>query len=262
MDGTDSMRRLVSRAYILRSLARSVSTPGEGDASQVLAAVAALAAGAPGSSVEPGPASADAPGPGPRAADEWPDVPAALVEAARAAWLAWELGSARREYTRLFCGKVLASPNEASYGDGRRPAGRARELADISGFYTAFGFGPAVRGAQLFDHIAVELEFVSLMLLKQAYALDLQDREAYEISAAATRAFLQEHLGRWVPAFCAQCLDHEPAPPLAAALALIERVVAEECRICGAAPVLLSGRIEPETEDGAFECPRSSTAIH
>jgi TorA maturation chaperone TorD len=84
---------------------------------------------------------------------------------------------------------------------------QSQEMADIAGFYRAFGFnlGGAVRERP--DHIAVELEFMHVMALKEAYALDSGITEHVEICIEAQGKFLQDHLGRWVDLF-AQSVAH------------------------------------------------------
>jgi len=78
---------------------------------------------------------------------------------------------------------------------------QSQELADIAGFYAAFGFanGGAVRERP--DHLAVELEFMQALALKEAHAL-LNDLQEYvEMCADAQVKFLAEHLGAWIGLF-------------------------------------------------------------
>jgi TorA maturation chaperone TorD len=79
---------------------------------------------------------------------------------------------------------------------------QSQELADIAGFYRAFGFqtGAAVRERP--DHLATELEFMYLLVLKEAYAAMYDLPEQAEICANAQRNFLQDHLARWIGPFC------------------------------------------------------------
>jgi nitrate reductase assembly molybdenum cofactor insertion protein NarJ len=79
---------------------------------------------------------------------------------------------------------------------------QSQELADIAGFYQAFGFhtGAAVRERP--DHLATELEFMYLLALKEAYAVVNSMPEQAEICVDAQRKFLQDHLGRWIGPFC------------------------------------------------------------
>jgi len=78
---------------------------------------------------------------------------------------------------------------------------QSQELADIAGFYRAFGFtvGGPVRERP--DHLAVELEFMHVLALKEAYAAERGIAEHVEICADAQRKFLQDHLGRWIGLF-------------------------------------------------------------
>ncbi len=80
---------------------------------------------------------------------------------------------------------------------------QSQEMADIAGFYHAFGFkmGGPVRERP--DHIAAELEFMQLLALKEACAFQFDAPENAEVCVAAQRKFLAEHLGRWVNLFAA-----------------------------------------------------------
>ena len=79
---------------------------------------------------------------------------------------------------------------------------QSQELADIAGFYQAFGFqtGGAVRERP--DHLATELEFMYLLALKEAYAVVNSMPQQAEICVDAERKFTQDHLGRWIRSFC------------------------------------------------------------
>jgi TorA maturation chaperone TorD len=47
---------------------------------------------------------------------------------------------------------------------------RFLKLADVAGFYAAFELTPATARPDMEDHIAAELEFMSVLALKEAYA--------------------------------------------------------------------------------------------
>jgi len=86
---------------------------------------------------------------------------------------------------------------ETSYEPGPGASGGPTfQMADIAGFYRAFGF--EVSGERP-DHIVPELEFLALVLVKEAYALMAGQVEGAEICATARRRFIAEHLGRWLP---------------------------------------------------------------
>lgn len=84
---------------------------------------------------------------------------------------------------------------------------QSQEMADIAGFYRAFGFTLGNEKRERPDHLAVELEFIHILALKEAYALDNGILEHVEICQAAQAEFLQSHLGRWVGLF-AQSVAH------------------------------------------------------
>lgn len=87
---------------------------------------------------------------------------------------------------------------------------QSQELADIAGFYNAFGFqiGGTVRERP--DHLATELEFMCLLAFKQAYAESHGETEHAEICAEAQQKFLRDHLGRWVNLFAERITQTAP----------------------------------------------------
>ncbi len=78
---------------------------------------------------------------------------------------------------------------------------QSQQMADVAGFYRAFGFalGDAVRERP--DHVAVELEFMHVLALKEAYAWQTGQTDYVEICVDAQQKFLQDHLGRWFGLF-------------------------------------------------------------
>lgn len=142
-------------------------------------------------------------------------------------------------------GKERVPLYETEYGRMRGLA-KGRDLADIVGFYNAFGFdlaqGPP---AEPPDHLAIELEFYALMLHKQV--LLAGDPTGQEIVADGRRKFLVDHLGAFVGALATRpsvVADPVYGPLLAWCAAL----VAEECRAEGVTPAPLDFF---EQEDGA-----------
>ena len=90
---------------------------------------------------------------------------------------------------------------------------QSQELADIAGFYQAFGFkvGGAVRERP--DHLAVELEFMYVLALKEAYAVVNGLHEQVEICHDAQGKFLRDHLGRWIGLFAESLAQSTPSGP-------------------------------------------------
>ena len=86
--------------------------------------------------------------------------------------------------------------------DGSADALRqAQELADIGGFYRAFGLEMAKACHERNDHIAAELEFLSLLATKEAYDVVDGDLEGSETVRRAERLFLRKHAARFGRAF-------------------------------------------------------------
>lgn len=78
---------------------------------------------------------------------------------------------------------------------------RTFEMADVAGFYKAFGVEVGDTGERV-DHIAVELEFMNLLAVKESIALQEEgEGEHAEICRNASRVFLRDHLGRWASRF-------------------------------------------------------------
>ncbi len=104
----------------------------------------------------------------------------------------------RARYLDLFDrGGERASLHETEHGR-MRGMSKGTDLADIAGFYQAFGvaIADAAQARELPDHLAVELEFYRVLLAKQVHLDDAGDREGSEIVKDARKKFLADHLGR------------------------------------------------------------------
>lgn len=86
---------------------------------------------------------------------------------------------------------------------------QTQELADISGFYRAFGlkFSEDVKKDK-YDHLCVELEFMHYLTYKEAYAIENHGDEQVSICVDAERKFMKEHLGRWTGLFAVLVNKH------------------------------------------------------
>lgn len=132
------------------------------------------------------------------------EVPASLREQLEALVRAPEgLEALRSEYIDLFDrGREQNSPYETEYGRDR-PLQKGGELADLAGFYRAFGLDPE-GSHEMLDHVAVECEFYALLELKAELLEERGDGEGVEIVRDAQRKFLESHLGRFVGALGAR----------------------------------------------------------
>lgn len=81
---------------------------------------------------------------------------------------------------------------------------QAQHLADIAGFYRAFGLEAAEDAGERVDHISLELEFMGALAYREAYALAHHGPAEVALLQEAQRAFLRDHLARWVPLLARQ----------------------------------------------------------
>jgi TorA maturation chaperone TorD len=99
------------------------------------------------------------------------------------------------EYHRLFEGNVVCPINESGFI--RRDKGVI--LADIAGFYRAFGFDISQKTGEKADHLNAELEFVAILLIMLAKT---QESETTRTTHEALSGFSFDHLDEWLPSFC------------------------------------------------------------
>lgn len=110
------------------------------------------------------------------------------------------IATTENEFLRVF-GLLLSPacpPYETEYCRQSLSVYRSQQLADIAGFYRAFGL-EAERERP--DHLVLELEFMAWLILKTLRAETLGDQEAAEVSRRAQARFFEEHLAWWTPAF-------------------------------------------------------------
>lgn len=100
------------------------------------------------------------------------------------------------DYIDLFDRSKEANPlYETEYGKSRFMS-KGNDLADIAGFYNAFGCKTDGDLTESLDHIAVELEFYWNLSQKADYHAKANNSEAISIIESAMKKFLSEHLGR------------------------------------------------------------------
>jgi TorA maturation chaperone TorD len=111
----------------------------------------------------------------------------------------------RAEYNRTF-GLVMCRecpPYETEYHPAEETFLRSQQLADIAGFYRAFGLAPSRSRPERPDHIALELEFMAFLLRKVHLAHEgaSATHEQRTVCADALGKFFRDHLAWWLPAF-------------------------------------------------------------
>jgi TorA maturation chaperone TorD len=169
------------------------------------------------------------------------------------------------EYDRVF-GLVIAKecpPYETEYYPAKETFQRSQQLADIAGFYRAFGIEPSMSTPERPDHIALELEFMAILSMKKRLAL-LTDEDGSNgmeqamICEDAARKFFTDHLCWWVPAF-ATGLRRKAGAGLYAAVAgvLAAWIPAERMRL-GVPPARMAVQAtlveRPEEQAGCADC--------
>ena len=158
------------------------------------------------------------------------------------------------QHQRLF-GLLIAKtapPYETEYCRSTLTFYRSQQLADIAGFYRAFGLEQSRDEPERQDHIAVELEFMAHLIERQRSAAstpELQEKAA--LCREAQRKFFEAHLAWWAPAFAELMARGTPDglyPAIAGALASF---VACERNILGIQPASALAEPKPEPEPAA-----------
>ncbi len=167
------------------------------------------------------------------------------------------LAELESEYIRLFGHTVRgACPlYELEYGQSEIIQ-QASFLADIGGFYSAFGLMPASEGHERADHLCVEAEFMSVLAAKEARAADTGDDAGREIIRESQASFLGDHLGRWLPACLRRVREAAPDTLYGRAAAFAAAFLAAECDALGVhiGPELLELRSADPSADTEIHC--------
>lgn len=99
-------------------------------------------------------------------------------------------------------------PYEGEYGQGHIFL-MSQSLADLGGFYGAFGLELTPEVKERLDHISVELEFMHVLALKESYALKHRHgRSKVILCRDAQQSFLKNHLGNWGCSFADRLGQH------------------------------------------------------
>ncbi|MBK9246507.1 MAG: molecular chaperone TorD family protein [Burkholderiales bacterium] len=108
------------------------------------------------------------------------------------------------DYTRLFLGPIEAParPYGSVWLEARQGLMQDSTVAVLD-LYAEGGFEMDESFRDLPDHVAAELEFLYLLLFRQAEALRDGDAQAQSRFAALRLRLLDEQLGRWVDPFAA-----------------------------------------------------------
>ncbi len=173
---------------------------------------------------------------------------------------AFDLDSLQAEHRQTF-GVTGSLCYESEYGLANEFQ-MSQEMADILGFYGAFGLRMGGRVRERADHIAAELEFLHVVNLKEAYAWQEHEVEFASICREAQARFLTDHLGRWM-SILAQVLQRGMPASLFAWLASVADawVQLEAARLAVELNPLAVRFLQPTPEGTPFSCAGCALAV-
>ncbi len=165
-----------------------------------------------------------------------------------------------REYLATF-GHTISTdcpPYETEY-DQAHVFQKSQTLADLGTFYQAFGVGPNPQVKERLDHISVELEFMNLLTLKEAYAHEQgHGEDKVELCRQAQIGFLANHLAHWIHSFIYRLEKRTGDVGIYAALGrILDRHISSEFArfTLDALPAGMEDPAEPEGELDCAACP-------
>ena len=99
---------------------------------------------------------------------------------------------------------------------------------------------------------------MSILALKEAYALAEGWVEHLEVTREAQRKFLQDHFGTWIDALVEQLRACDPHPFYAALGQAVQRLTRADVGRLHVTPLAISGWLtDPEIVGDAIQCPRA-----
>lgn len=128
-------------------------------------------------------------------------------------------------YHEAFGRTIRCSPYETDYTSSHAFM-QARDLADVAGFYRAFGYEPPPGGERV-DHAAFELEFLYALAHQEAALQRAGDTEGSNICRDATLKFLESHTGRFLGRF-EEAVSTSGTHPFFIEMARIARLVVDQ----------------------------------
>ncbi len=164
------------------------------------------------------------------------------------------LAELRRSHGLIFT--HIDNPDCPAYESAYCPGGifrQAEVMADVAGFYRAHGLAIGDRERERPDHIATELEFMSLLARKQAYALLNLATDDVEECERSQRHFLRDHLGVWAVAFAQRLQVLASDSPYEAVGRLVHLWLQDELEWLNAQPTdsWLEPQPMPDLDDGS-----------
>jgi TorA maturation chaperone TorD len=166
------------------------------------------------------------------------------------------------EATFGLLGGSKCPPYEVEYVPSKFTFQRSNIMADVAGFYRAFGLEISNSHPDRPDHIAVECEFLPQLLELERQASQSIDEEAESrvaICRNAQRRFLLEHVVWWFPAFARLLARQEPGGFYEAVAQFLAALVAAERALANLDPPQQG--VEPSPIENPDECSGCELAI-
>ena len=148
---------------------------------------------------------------------------------------------------RLFghTARGVVCPFETEYGGSDSAFRQPQELADIAGFYLAFGLRQKPETEERVDHIGCQCEFMGFLGRKEALVLErgrasaagpsASDHEMLEETRRAGKMFLRGHIGRFGRTFASRLMIADPAGLHGRLGDILFRLIGVECDRWGVA---------------------------
>jgi DMSO reductase family type II enzyme chaperone len=162
-------------------------------------------------------------------------------------------------YARLFEASVQTPcpPYESQYGS-INTFGMSRQLADVAGFYQAFGLKLSNTNKEMPDHISAEMEFMHILTLKEAHATMEGWTDKISVTRDAQKKFLLDHLGRWVSAICMSMQKSAAAEFYRELAKITNSHIKNEVNLLNIKPKKVRKRVEEENPVEDVGCPEET----
>lgn len=127
------------------------------------------------------------------------------------------------------------SQYETGYAPGTLVT-NTNQLADMAGFYRAFGLDIAAGCRDRADYLSTQLEFAGHLAAQRAYFEEEGDETGAKVVTDARASFIEDHLGRWVPRFVAEVREEIDEPFYRTLSNLLSALVENENEVLAISP--------------------------
>jgi len=166
-------------------------------------------------------------------------------------------GALPRAHVRVFgYGNSVACPPYETEYTADHVFMKTDQMADVAGFYRAFGLQVGGPSNERPDHVSAELEFMHVLALKEALALRRGEIGHAAAARRAQRLFLRDHLARWATTFAERVRQEAASEPFYATLAtLLQAFVERERARLRVRPRPLGRAVRFEGPPAQMQCP-------